>query len=118
MRVLVADKHPDVRSALTLALEEKAGLEIVGEAADVKALHEYVRTARPELVILEWELAAGGMRKIIADLRTSNPGLKIIVLSAEPQVRNEALKSGVTGFVCKSDPPETLIKALESLRIS
>jgi DNA-binding NarL/FixJ family response regulator len=35
-----------------------------------------------------------------------------IVLSSRPQVQEAAFKAGARAFVCKSDPPESLVKAI------
>jgi DNA-binding NarL/FixJ family response regulator len=115
MRVIVADDQIEVRSAIRLLVEEKAGLDVVGEARDTETLIKLVKTANPDLVILDWELAEAKPGEAMSALRALQPGLAVIVLSSRPQVQNTALKAGARAFVCKSDPPESLLKAVETI---
>jgi DNA-binding NarL/FixJ family response regulator len=115
MRVIVADDQIEVRSAIRLLLEEKAGLEVVGEARDTEALIKLVKIGRSDLVILDWELAESRPGEAMTSLKAIKPDLAVIVLSSRPQVQKAALQAGARAFVCKSDPPESLLKALEKL---
>jgi DNA-binding NarL/FixJ family response regulator len=116
MRVLVADDQAEVRSAIKLLLEEKGGLVVVDEAPDGQLLLKKIKLARPDLVILDWELAESKPGEAMNAIRVLDPQLAVIVLSSYPQVKPVALKAGARAFVCKSDPPESLLKALESLK--
>jgi DNA-binding NarL/FixJ family response regulator len=115
MRVIVADDQIEVRSAIRLLLEEKAGMEVVGEARDSESLVRLIKTSRPDLVILDWELAEAKPGEGMLALKAVNPQLDVLVLSSRPQVENAAVKAGARAFVCKSDPPETLLKAIQKL---
>jgi DNA-binding NarL/FixJ family response regulator len=116
MRVIVADDQIEVRSAIKLLLEEKAGIQVVGEAPNTETLLQLVTTVQPDVVILDWELAESKPGEAMNTLSDSKPHLSVIVLSSRPQVRNSALKAGARIFVCKSDPPESLLKALDLLK--
>ncbi len=116
MRVIVADNQVEVRSAIKLILEEKAGMAVIGEAGDNETLIRLVNTTCPQVLILDWELAESRPGEAMAAVLTINPGLAVIVLSSCPQVRAIALKAGAQAFVCKSDPPESLIRAVERLK--
>ncbi len=114
MRVIVADDHEEVRSALVFLLEEKPGAEIVGEARNSKELLWLIKAKPAEYVLLDWELPGGKPEELVAELHALSPGLAIIALSSRPQMRRSALKAGSQDFVCKSDPPETLLAILDS----
>jgi DNA-binding NarL/FixJ family response regulator len=43
------------------------------------------------------------------------PQVKIIVLSLHAERAAEALAAGADAFVCKCEPPEALLKALEQV---
>jgi len=116
MRVIVADDQAEVRSAIKLLLEEKAGIEVIGEARDGESLLKLIKTERPDLVILDWELAEAKHGESLIALQSVDCEIAVIVLSSRPQVARTALKAGARGFVCKSDPPESLLK--EVARIS
>ena len=114
MRVIVADDQPEVRSALRLLLEEKPGIRVVAEASDTNELLRLVRDSNPELLLLDWELPGTESEGLVPKLLALSPDLAVIALSSRPQSRMAALKTGVRHFICKSEPPEQLLTALEN----
>jgi DNA-binding NarL/FixJ family response regulator len=113
MRVIVADDQVEVRSALKLIMEEKSGLTIIGEVAEAKDLLKLIRVDRPDLILLDWGLPGILAQDLIAVIRSLYPEIRIIVLDSLPQVKKLAISAGVDDFVCKSDPPELLLSALD-----
>jgi DNA-binding NarL/FixJ family response regulator len=113
MRVIVADDQPDVRSALRLMLEEKPGIIQVVEVSTSNELILRLKSGCLDLVLLDWELPGTKPDELLKFIRRLCPGIKIIALSSRPQMRQIALEYGADNFVCKSDPPETLLSALD-----
>jgi DNA-binding NarL/FixJ family response regulator len=113
MQVVLADNHKDVRSALRLLLGEKPDILIAGEASSAGQLLDQIKAGQADLVILEWELPDSQPRNLLRRLFTIKPDLMVIVLSSRPQFRQSALDWGAREFVCKSEPPEYLLAALE-----
>ena len=112
MRVLIADDESQVRSALRLHLEEGAGVTVVDETDNSNDLLAKVETSRPDLLLLDWELAPAGGCAVLRALRAAWPELIVVVLSGQPEVRSEALAAGATAFVSKADSPEHLLAAI------
>src|SRR4051812_3288182 len=85
MRVLIADDHAWLRSAMRLLLEQATNLEIVGEAHNTTSLLNATKALAPELILLDWELpgfgALGTHQQLIQTLYSERPLLKIIALS-------------------------------------
>lgn len=125
VNILLADDQPEVRSALRLLLGEEQDLSVVGEAADVAGLTGETQTRRPEIVLLDWELPglsgrfccreASG-RRLIEQLRTACPGLKVIALSGRLEARDEALAAGADAFISKVESPECLLSTLRGMQ--
>ena len=115
MRILLADDEQPVRSALRLILEQHLGLRVVGEAAKAEELLHLVKTVKPDLILLDWELPSLGIRLLPA-LHALCPYLKIIVLSGRLEAAASALAAGADAFVSKGDPPERLLSALHALK--
>jgi DNA-binding NarL/FixJ family response regulator len=115
MDVLLADDQPEVRSAVRLLLEHEAYVEVLGEAVDATGLLDCVKVARPDLILLDWELP-GFEPALLGRLRELCPSADVIALSGQPQARREALGAGVDAFVSKGDPPEHLLAAIEARR--
>jgi len=111
IHVLLADDQSKVRSALRLVLEQQPGVHILGEAVDTTGLLDWVKTARPDLVLLDWELpglqAANPLidsgrvpstalrqaqdgssgQGLLPTLRELCPGMAVIALSGRPERR-------------------------------
>ena len=116
VRILLADDRFSVRLALRTLLERQAGVQVVGEAANSAALLSQVQAACPDLVLLDWNLSDVAAGELLPALRDLCPGLPVIVLSGQPEVRRAALTAGADAFVSKADRPERLLAALRSAR--
>ena len=112
MRVLLADDEPKVRSALRLLLEQLPKMTVVGEAAESLALLAQMPAARPDLVLLDWELPGWPAKELLMALRNVAPDVSVMALSGHPEARHAALKAGANAFVSKGDPPEAVLEAL------
>jgi YesN/AraC family two-component response regulator len=53
IRVMLADDQPMVRAGLRTILESDAGIEVVAEAADGRAVLDALARSRPDLVLLD-----------------------------------------------------------------
>ncbi len=108
MRVVLADDHRDVRAAMRLLLEQE-GATIVAEASAADTLLTGAAEARPDLVLLDWELPGMPVEGLVRSLRVLCPGAVIVALSGRLEARAEALTVGADAFVSKADPPECLL---------
>ena len=115
MQVILADDQAKIRSALRLLLEHQPDVEILGEAVDTTGLLDWVKAASPDLVLLDWELPGLPAVTLLPLLHTHCPGLRVIALSSRPEVRQVALDAGADAFVCKGDPPEELLIAIDEV---
>lgn len=116
IRVVIADDHPQVRSALRHVLELEADFEVVGEAEDgERALEEVVRT-RPNLVLLDYRMPH--MNGVQAARRISHlsPQTAMVMLTSEddPEVRAEAADAGIARYLLKSGRADELLQTLRA----
>ena len=112
MRILLADSQVKVRFALRVLLDRQPGLDVVGEAASVDELLSRAAALCPDLVLLDWSVAAPLAAGLLLALRRECPGLGVIVLSGRPEAREAALGAGADDFVSKGNPPEHLLAAI------
>jgi len=113
VRVLLADDDAKVRSALRLLLENEPDIAIVGECSTADGLVEQVRSLQANVVLLDWDLPGLRGSDAVAALRGA---CHLLALSCRPEQRAEAALAGITRFVCKGDPPEGLLAALNDVR--
>ncbi len=116
LRIVLADRQENVRSALRLLLEQEAGMSIAAEVDDARNLLDTALSTQANLILLDWNLPGADTAQLIADLRATDPGIHIIALSGRPEVASSALCAGCNAFVSKGDPPETLLAALEAIQ--
>jgi two-component system, NarL family, response regulator DesR len=114
-RILLADDNPAIRSALTLLLETRLNVNIVGEADNMENLLEGVRRFHPDLVILDWELPGFPEKGRVAALHGLYPALKVVVTSSRPENAQQALAAQADAYVSKSEPPEHLVQVIQAI---
>jgi DNA-binding NarL/FixJ family response regulator len=115
MRILLADHRLKVRFALRALLEQRPGVEVVGEAVDAEDLLARIEAACPDLVLLDWKLQGLPAIGLLPTLRRVCPQAFVIVLSGRPEARKAALDAGADTFVSKTDPPGRLLAAIDRL---
>lgn len=116
MNVVLAIASASLRLALDVVLSEEPGVTVVGMASETAGLLALLRTAQPDLVLVEWELAGCRTAAVITVAHTFPRPLRILVLGRDAAVRPAALTAGAWAFVVVGDPPEILLAALRQAR--
>jgi DNA-binding NarL/FixJ family response regulator len=107
LRVVLADDDVLLREGLA-SLLDRSGFDVVGQAGNGVELLAQVRSARPELAIIDIRMPPGHATEGLQAarvIRAELPGTAIIVLSAHVEVEEamELLAGGVgTGYLLKS----------------
>jgi len=107
LRVVLADDDVLLREGLA-SLLDRSGFEVVGQAGDGAELLAQVRSARPELAVVDIRMPPGHATEGLEAarvIRAELPGTAIIVLSAHVEVEEamELLAGGErTGYLLKS----------------
>ena len=116
IRVVIADDHPQVRSALRHVLELESDFEVVGEAEDgLRAFEEVVRT-RPNLVLLDYRMPQLNGVEAAQRIGSVAPETAMVMLTSEddPRVRAEAEDAGVVRYLLKSGRADELLRTLRA----
>lgn len=113
-RIVVADDHPLVRTGVCYTLEGHDSYRVIGEASDAEEAFRRVQELRPDLLILDLEMAGRAPLELIQDCRRISPELKVLVLSAHTEAKYLAplRGAGIAGFVLKDEAPDNLIQAI------
>lgn len=117
IRIVLADDHAVVRSALRMLLESQEGLEVVAEAGDVDNAVRYVGGHRPDVLILDLNMPGGPSTRALPEIRESSPETRTIVLTMDDNLAlaRESLRAGAVGYVLKDAADVELIKAVRSV---
>ncbi len=112
-RVLLADDHQIVRQGLH-GLLEKAGHEVVGEAADGREALRLAQTLRPDIAVLDLSMPLLNGLEAAREIERLAPGTKTILLTMYPDKAYvlQAMRAGVKGYVLKTQAAEDLIRAI------
>jgi DNA-binding NarL/FixJ family response regulator len=114
VRVLVVDDHDVVREGLTVILERRCGVEVVGSACNGEQALFSAQTLRPDMIIMDLMLPViNGIdttRRVIQEL----PQTRVIVVSAchAPEQVCNALRAGARGYVLKASASAELRDAV------
>nr|MCS5564037.1 response regulator [Oleiphilaceae bacterium] len=82
IRVLVVDDHELVRSGITRMLADNPDLEVIGQVASGEDAIEFVRRARPDIVLMDIRMPGiGGLEATRRILRIDDT-IRVIVVTA------------------------------------
>ena len=97
IRIVLADDHAVVRSALRMLLDAEPGLEVVAEAGDVDGAVRYVRGHRPDVLILDLNMPGRPSLDALPEISHASPETQVVVLTmqSEPAFAREAMQAGV-----------------------
>ena len=111
MRIAIIDDHALVRSGLAGVVVRDLGATVVHEGADPEAILGLVPL--PDVLLLDLDLGGTVADPELAG-RIQAAGCRVLVVSALSDGRSVTamLDAGVSGFVSKREPPETLVEAI------
>jgi two-component system, NarL family, response regulator NreC len=113
--VVVAEDHAVVRTGLCLLLGAEPDMTVVGQASTLAATIELVADRRPDILILDLNLADGPSLGGISELAGQT---KVVVLTMDaslPKAR-EAMQRGASAYVLKDAADEDLKYAVRAAR--
>jgi len=102
VRVFVVDDHAMVRAGVRSELGDE--VTVVGEAADVDEAVTGIRTAVPDVVLLDVHLPGGGGRAVLEALRAELPSVRWLALSVSDAAEDviAVIRAGARGYVTKT----------------
>ena len=80
-RVMIVDDHPIVRQGLMLMINQESDLVVCGEAEEASAAMQVLKSARPDVVIVDLSLNGPDGIDLLKSIRIAYPGLPVLILS-------------------------------------
>jgi len=104
LKVYVVDDSELVRERLIDMVSEIEGVEVVGEAGDLRGAEATIGELRPDAVILDIRLPGGNGITLLRHMKRERPAATVIVLTnyPYPQYREECLDAGADYFLYKA----------------
>ena len=114
-RILLADDHSLTLEGIRTVLEPHH--EIVGTAADGRALLEAALRLKPELIVLDITMPLLNGIDAAVQIKRSLPETKLlfVTMHVNPAYLEAALDAGGTGYVLKSAARRELLEAVDSV---
>jgi len=116
-RILLADDHPMIRTALEVLLRDTE-FEIVGTAGTGEAALIEINRLSPDILLLDLQMPGGSGMDVLRRIRAEKTPLRVVLLTAAIDdlslLEAKALK--VQGIVLKNSDPAYLLDCLDSVR--
>ncbi|PXW99529.1 LuxR family two component transcriptional regulator [Sphaerotilus hippei] len=114
LRIMLVDDHTLVRMGFCMLLGASPDLSVVAEADSGEQALTLLATARPDVVVLDLSMPGMGGLEALRRLRSREPQLKVLVLSAHDDSAHarRALDAGALGFLSKGSAPDALPQAV------
>ena len=115
-RVLIVEDQQLMSELLAARLATDAGFEVCGTAATAADAVRLAQSARPDLVVMDVQLARGSGVDATRRIRAALPGTRVVMLTAEtaPETVQAAIAAGAVGYVPKHAVVGRLLNALHA----
>jgi len=112
--VLICDDEPSLRELIRISLD---GPYRFVEADDGESSLELARRERPDVVILDMMMPRRSGLEVLSALRQEKElaDIPVIVLTAQPATREQALREGADIVMVKPFEPEQISAAVEEV---
>jgi DNA-binding NarL/FixJ family response regulator len=116
-RVAVVDDHPLFRERLCQLINNEPDMEVCGKAEGAEQALRLIRTAMPDLAIVDIALKASSGLELIRSIKALSISVPILVLSMheESLYADRALRAGASGYITKSQEAGDVLMAIRAV---
>ena len=116
-RVLVVDDYESWRAFFASTLQRRPELQIIGEAADGLEAVQIAQQLQPDLILMDIGLPTLNGLMAARRIKEVCPGSKILFVTENRSrdIAEEALRTGASGYVVKSDAATELLLAVDAV---
>lgn len=117
IQVLICDDHPIVQLGLRSLLNERPGMELVGQAVDGEEAVRLAKSIKPDVIIMDIVMPRKNGIDAMSEIKKSVPHIRILVFSnfSDDNFVFPAIKAGANGYLLKDSTPEELIQAISDV---
>jgi len=117
LSILIVDDHPIVREGLAQLLEEQSFTAKVYKAENANDAIKIIDLSKIDFAIIDISLKGISGLDLIKNIRKNNSTLLILVLSMHDAelYAERSLRSGANGYLMKSEKPNNIIEAINSI---
>jgi len=117
IRILVVEDYEPWRRYYATALQKEPELQVIGEVSDGLEAVRKAEELRPDLILLDIGLPTLNGIEAARRIRKVSPASRIIFVSENrsTDIAEEALSTGASGYVVKSDARSDLLPAVKAV---
>ena len=114
MKVLIADDHSLIRSAMKILMQNQ-GYDVVAEATNGADAVQLARFHHVDLMVLDITMPGLDGLEVINRVRASGLNTRILVLTSQSPLfySQRCMKAGAAGFITKSQDLTELLRAIK-----
>lgn len=114
--ILIADDHDVVLAGTTMILESRIADILIDQAEDYPEALEKISIKKYDLVILDINMPESKNKKMIPEIKASDPDIKILVFSAyEEDIAIQYIKEGADGYINKLSKVDEISEAVKKM---
>jgi len=117
IRVVLGGDQSLVLDGLRGLMAREADIQVLGAAIDGDRLLDAIRRLRPDVVVIDVQLAGTGGLALLQQIRREGLSVRVLVLSAisDAQTMRAAVEGGADGFALEADPPSSTLAAIRQV---
>jgi len=117
IRVLVVEDCEPWRRHFSTALQKQPELQVIGEVSDGLEAVQNAQELQPDLILLDIGLPSLNGLEVARRIRKVSPASRILFVSENrsADIAEEALSTGASGYVVKSDTGSELLPAVKAV---
>jgi DNA-binding NarL/FixJ family response regulator len=114
IRVLLVDDHNIVRLGLMTLINDRADMQVVGEAGDAAEAVEQVEKLKPDVVLMDIRLPGESGIDATRKIAARFPDTKVVMLTsfADDELVVHAVAAGAVGYILKKVGNDELLRAI------
>jgi len=114
IRVLLADDQALVRSGFRMILDEREGIEVVGEAENGAQAIELAQALRPDVILMDVRMPVVDGVEATRQLVSGGTDARIVILTTFDldEYVYAAIRAGASGFLLKDVRPSELVDGI------
>ena len=116
-QVFLVEDHPIFRDHLRLLINHDLGMEVCGEAEDIRTALPNICKIKPDIAIVDITLRGSSGLELVKDLRAQGSEVPVLVLSMhdEELYAERALRAGARGYITKNEASSEVVKAIRKV---
>jgi DNA-binding NarL/FixJ family response regulator len=114
---MIVDDHTLIRETWSFLLGKNENFDVVAECGDGERAVELARDKRPDVVLLDINMAPMSGFDVLKMIRKYSPSSKIIGVSmhSQPAYAKKMLRLGAKGYVTKNSPRQEMLQAISEV---